>query len=149
MSDIPRKEVDRQRQIVDPVTGDAALVTPGGRFKVDSQELAEITEATATQDLSVAPLDFTTSFDKNLRVGYMSLKLTGTVSQTLTFSIDALAGPAFDTIVRTENLSADTDFFFKTDQPVFLKKGNEIRIQLTNNGTPSVTANIVMSVLTA
>ncbi len=109
------------------------------------EHLATMVEATATQDLSAGPLSFTTSFGTDFRLVGVFFHMTGAVSQTITVTLDALAGAGFDTVIGKKTLSSNTDAQFVPAASLqdFLG-GNEVKIEMTDSGSPAVTVSIIV-----
>ncbi|RLB63802.1 MAG: hypothetical protein DRH08_10585 [Deltaproteobacteria bacterium] len=107
---------------------------------------AKLIEQTASQDLSAGSLDFTTTFDYDFRLVSVLLHLSGLVNnQELVVEVDALGGANYDTVIgrRTLRNNEDVQFAPAAEGQVF-KKGNEIRVTLENNGSPSITAYLTV-----
>jgi hypothetical protein len=105
-------------------------------------ELKKLLERNQSQDLSLAAFDTTTAFNTAWEfLGFIAHVTGGTISQTWTITIDAAAGAAFDTIIHQSTPAAITDFQFLPDAPIILRPGDEIRVQVTNTGTPARTVN--------
>lgn len=105
---------------------------------------ARIFEHTASQDLSAGSLDSTTSFTTDVRLSHVMIHLTGTVSQRIKIFIDSANGASFDTTIISTGVASGTDFFYQSDNDLYLENGNELRVTMTNIGTPAVTANLTV-----
>lgn len=118
-----------------------------------SRRVEKPTEITFTQDLSSAPLSFTTSIGTDFILNYIGFVLRDTATnlvssslQTLIYSKDAVAGANFDMEFLKRKQLFDHFFFVPVEQISF-KTGNEIKIDLTNIGTPSITVRGIVSII--
>lgn len=116
---------------------------PDNDFSTESYE--RITEYTASQDLSLGPLNFTTSFSDDVKINYITFKKSASTTQDAKVAIDALAGANYDTEILNETLTGANGLFFQPDERFVLKAGNNLKIEMTNTGTPSVTVYVVVS----
>lgn len=107
---------------------------------------ARIFEHAATQDLNLAALDTTSAFATDTKLNFVTIHADGPITQDIIITIDSLNGTAFDTIIWEEKLSSETDFIYQPDLNLFLKKGSEIRVQVTNTATPNRTVGVVIGV---
>ena len=98
-----------------------------------------IVKENTSQDLSVGPLDYTTSFNWDFVLVKATMHFTGTVSQDITMSTDSAAGSNYDTVVIAEKTSASTDYIFPPVSEGVVKRGDEIRFQVANVSSPAVT----------
>ena len=64
----------------------------------------------------------------------LHLSAAPTTSETLTISLDAFDGPAYDTVLYSVNPATErlTDLLFQPDQPLLFKAGDQIAIAFTN-----------------
>ena len=106
---------------------------------------ATIFEQTTSQNLAIGALSFTTSFGTDIRLGYITFHFSSSVTQTVTVTIDALAGATFDTVIDEVKLNTESDYILQLPD-LLLKKGNELRIQCTNTATPASIVYVVASV---
>ncbi len=106
-----------------------------------------IVKENTSQDLSVGPLDFTTSFDWDHVMVKATMHFTGAVTQDITMTTDSAAGSNYDTVVIDEKTSAATDYIFPPVSEGVVKRGDEIRFQVTNTGTPAVTVYLEITVV--
>ena len=108
----------------------------------------QISEATTTQDLSAGALSFTTSFGTDFRLVSVLIHGDAAFSQTITMTVDALAGANYDTVIGQETTSSvqDVQFVPAASEQLF-KDGSELKIDVTNTGTPAV--NLYVTVVVA
>jgi len=52
----------------------------------------------------------------------------------LTFTIDAIAGAAYDTVLLTQDMTAVTDLYWQPDRPIELDSGDKIVVAWANAG---------------
>lgn len=110
----------------------------------------EVLSHSATQNLNLAPLDTKTNFRKNWKLSFVMFHVVGgTISQTVTISIVPVEGPSFEAVIFRQNTGPTTDFFFEPDSDLILSAGDEIRLQVTNTGTPSRTVNALIKEVAA
>ena len=104
-----------------------------------------IFESTTTQDLSAGALDFTTTLGTDFRLVSIFIHSTIAISQTMTVTVDALAGVGFDTVIGKKTFISKSDIQFV---PAAVNQdfadGNEIRVQMTNSGTPAATVSVTV-----
>jgi len=93
---------------------------------------------TSSQDLSAGPFDYTTALDTDFK--FLSVTISGSqaFSQDVTVSLDAGAGSDYDSVLGKKTVTDKTDVNFSCCDCKF-KAGDEIRIQVTNTGTPATT----------
>lgn len=91
-------------------------------------------DLTASQDLSAAALSYTTTYSKGFTDLEILIKFSGTVTETVTVTLDSVNGANYDTVLRSKSLYAENSFVYKTD--MHFAKGDKIKVQCTNaNGT--------------
>lgn len=65
----------------------------------------------------------------------LSLHLSAAgASGTLTVSLDAAAGAAYDTVILTQDMTLVTDLYFQPEQQINLKPNDGIKISWANTG---------------
>ena len=103
--------------------------------------------ATTTQVLSAGPLNFTTSFSTDFRLMVIFLAFSAALetAQTLKVIFDSKNGSGYDVKLLNSALSTGiTDTFYQPAQDLILEDGDEIKVTLTNTGTPSITAHLTI-----
>ncbi|RLF26645.1 MAG: hypothetical protein DRN05_06735 [Thermoplasmata archaeon] len=93
-----------------------------------------------SQNLNSAALSLTTAFNKDWQFTEVRIHFSGAVTQTVTISVDDGSGSNYDTVLKTEDLSGETDFTWIPGEKVLLKEGDEIKVACTNSGSPAVIA---------
>ena len=86
---------------------------------------------TASQLLSSAALSDTYEMLKDGFFFWAGLKADGNITETVTVEFDSLDGATYDIILKTQNLSSATDFAYIPGAPIFLRKGDKIKITCT------------------
>lgn len=112
----------------------------------DKSILKTVFESTATQDLSSAALDVTTSIAFDTQLSMVTIKASVNITETVTISIDQNAGANFDVILASEKFKNQQDMVYIPDGDVYLKKGTEIRVQCTNANTTGTVYVVVTQV---
>ncbi len=90
----------------------------------------DVTTATGTGNISK-----TTALAKAFRLVRATGHFNAATSAPVVISLDANAGAAYDTVIRTIVMSANTDFYFTPEpgQDIYAK-GDEIKAAWTNDG---------------
>ena len=94
-----------------------------------------------SQDLSSAPLSFTTTYSKGFTNLQILINFSVNVTETITITLDSVAGPNYDTILRKKTLSGEGSFTYETNKN--FAAGDKIKIQCTNANTTGIAYDIV------
>ena len=129
-----------------PISRNQNINTPANPIFVREGNTDNISEITFSQDLSIAPLAFTTILAAPFILNYVSLIVPTGSLQTFIIGLDAIAGSAFDTELMKRKQAYDF-FFFEPPKDTRYKSGNEITVALTNIGTPAIIVSGVISVI--
>ena len=103
-------------------------------------------DATTYQDLSAGELSYTTSFAQKFKLEGVYIKFSQAVSEAITITLDAAAGTAYDTVLRSRTLSSETNFVFMPEGEANYQAGDNIKVHITNaNGVGIAYATIKTS----
>lgn len=109
-------------------------------------------DATASQDLSVAALSYTTSFGRKFKLEQVIFKFVNSsnvrvpVTETITITLDAAQGVAFDVQLHRRTLVGQTDYVWRPQGEVNLQSGDKLKAECTNaNGLGIAKVNIKSS----
>jgi len=91
-----------------------------------------------SQDLSAAPLSYTTSIGRKFKLSSIHFKADAAITETITISKDAKGGADYDTVLRSISLSAQQNYVFRPDGDEDFQSGDELKIQCTNANPPGV-----------
>ena len=126
------------------VSTDGAL----SAFRTVSGEGVNTTSiAVADVDLSLGALSFTTSQTENFKINYINFNFSSAVSQTIT--ITKTTGIANkDEILEIQTLISNTSARFVSiaNTVINVDNGEQLKIQVSNSGTPAVTCYTTLSV---
>lgn len=98
-----------------------------------------------SQDLSLAALDTTTSFSTETRLSSVMIHSSASISQDITITVDNISGSNYDTVIQSDRISSGTDYIYQPTSRLYLQDGSEIRVQVTNSGTPSATVYVTVT----
>lgn len=103
-------------------------------------------DKTASQDLSLGALSYTTSFNRKFKLEQIMFHFSQAVTETITITVDSALGSAYDTVLQSVSLIAETDFVYRPQGEANFQAGDEIKIQCTNaNTTGTASAQIKTS----
>ena len=94
-------------------------------------------ELTDSQDLSAGAFDYTTALNTDFALRNITFHATAEFTQEITVTLDSRSGVNYDTIIAKKTTSSNVDVVLSCCMDY--KKGDEIRIQVANSGTPSTT----------
>lgn len=83
-------------------------------------------DESGSQDLSAGALSVTTTFSRKFKLEGIYIHFSVAVTETITITLDALAGTAYDTRLRRRSLSSEQDFVYKPEGELNLQDGDEI-----------------------
>lgn len=102
---------------------------------------------TTSQDLSVAPLSYTTILTRKFRIKSISFRFSVAITEDITITRDSNIGPNYDIPLRRKSLVSEQDYLFVPEegQAVF-NIGDNVKIECTNaNVTGIAYAEIKLS----
>lgn len=85
-----------------------------------------------SQDLSAAPLSYTTSIKKPCKVEQILFSTSVAITETITITIDSATGANYDVTLRSIGLSSESSYIFRPEGQMNLQVGDELKIQCTN-----------------
>jgi len=90
-------------------------------------------DITTSQDLSAAPLSFTTSIARKFKLEKIIFHFSQAITETITITHDSKQGVNYDNVLRVKSLVAETDFVFipELEGGDYLD-GDEIKIECTD-----------------
>ena len=95
-----------------------------------------------SQDLSVAPMSFTTTETENFKVDYIYLSFSTPVTETVTVT---RTDPTLDEILETSSLISASTLRLAHDQTVLIDvdNGQQLKIECTNTGSTGTVTTIL------
>ena len=87
---------------------------------------------TASQDLSLEPLDYTTAINRRFKLESISIQFNVAVTETITITRDSGRGAAYDVVLASADMVANQSYVFRPQGEENQFNGDEIRIQCTN-----------------
>lgn len=92
---------------------------------------------TTSQNLASGALSYTTAFPagRTFKVDEVTLKASTGITETVTITRDSATGSNYDVVLVSETLSSATSFVFRPSGECTFFKGDQLKIQCTNNGT--------------
>jgi hypothetical protein len=90
-------------------------------------------DITTSQNLSLAPLSYTTSIGRKFRLEKIIFHASAGITETITITHISKQGANYNTVIRSANLINQTDFEFTPDGENNFLDGDNIKIQCTNN----------------
>jgi hypothetical protein len=86
-----------------------------------------------SQDLSLAALNYTTTFVKAFRLDLINFSSTIPITEIITITIDSVRGPSYDSVLSRETtLSDESSYVFVPPGDIKLYDGDKLKIQCTN-----------------
>jgi len=83
----------------------------------------------------IAAIAYALTFTAEALVREVRLHLSGAAGvETLTLSIDAGAGAAYDAVLDTKAMNGLTDYYYRPDVPMHFVTGDALKLTLTNAG---------------
>lgn len=98
---------------------------------------------TGSQDLSSAKLEITTSFGKKWQLCGVYIHFDAACSEDVSIKRDSENGSDYDTVIKSETLSAATDFAFRPSNEEIFEAGDELNVQVSTGGTANAYLEIV------
>lgn len=103
-------------------------------------------DQTFSQDLSQGALNFTTTFNnKPFHLDQITFKFDEAVSETVTITLNAAKGSAYDTVLQEVVLVSETDFVYRPQGQANFAAGDEITIACTQVGSSGTVSGVVKS----
>jgi hypothetical protein len=102
-------------------------------------------DLTTSQNLALAPLDYTFDFGQKRKVEQIMFKASQAISETITITLDSAHGANYDVILQEVVLVAESSFIWRPQGECNLHKEDKIRIQCTNANGLGVIYCIVKS----
>ena len=95
---------------------------------------SRIKYGSTSQSLAAAVLDYTYNNASSAQVLWVSIKASGAITETVTITLDSELGTNYDTVLKTQSLTAATSFFWMPEGDLILAPNDGIRVQCTNGG---------------
>lgn len=106
-------------------------------------------DKTASQNLALAALSYTTDYERRTKVEAVHIHASVAITETITITLDSKNGANYDVPLAKVDLISEQDFVWRPNAPLNLQAGDEIKVQCTNaNTTGTVYATIKGSELT-
>ena len=107
-------------------------------FKEVSFPGLDVTPATGTGNIATS-----TTLNKAFRLDHISCHFSTGTNNSMTITLNANDGAAYDTVLRTITTSTTTDIYWEPDKETILEKGDEINVAWTNDAAYSYGLRIV------
>ena len=91
-----------------------------------------------TQDLSVAALNYTTTFSQAFKLGIITFHASTNLTETITITLDSFKGAIYDTVLRVKDLNGESDHTYVPDEYTLLHPGDKLKIECTNANNTGV-----------
>lgn len=97
-------------------------------------------------NINAGAMSLTSTFGKDVRINFLSLKQNGGYNNTVTLLLASQYGAAFEHTLSTFTVNATTTgFFYQPAQPLVLLTGTEVRLTAPQGGNASTRFSIVLS----
>lgn len=132
-----------------PVKVDAAgrLIVNLDQKGIDLQVAGttNIVRQSSSQLLGSGDLNFTTTFNRPVRITQVLFTASASVTQTLKTTFNSAQGAVYDTVLDSVSLSSATDdAYIPNSRGILLAIGDEITVTCTNTGSPAVTVYVTV-----
>ena len=110
-----------------------------------------VTYCTGEQDLSAASLTLncTSPAGKNTRLAFVTVHASGATTETIDVTLDYKLTDNYDTLLKTKDWSANTDYLWEPEGNIILRVNDIIKLTVTNNNTSNtVYATIALEEVT-
>jgi len=106
---------------------------------------SKILRQTTSQDLSIGPLNFTTSFIENVKINSVLMHFSADPKNNdVEVSFGSKDGSNFDTLLRFVNVNGKSDVFLDFFGNFLLEEGDEIIVTCSNTTLPSSTVFVTV-----
>jgi hypothetical protein len=117
------------------------LVTYSGSSDLASAALSLTTNVAATGRVASG---FTSAVAERRKLDHVTLHASVAISETVTLTLNSRQGSAYDIVLDTSALGAESDYQYVPLSPVYLGPGDNLTLACTNaNTTGTVSAAIV------
>lgn len=110
---------------------------------------ASYSECTATSNLASAALDKTCDFQQKegdeygqfpaeVKLSQVLINASTAITEDITVTFDSANGANYDVVLDETSLSSNSEYVFRPSGDVVLRKGDKIRVQVTNGNTTGV-----------
>lgn len=96
-----------------------------------------------TQNLTSAPLNSTVTYSSKARVLDVFVHADAGITETVTLTFVSKTNSTYSTVLDSQALSNNTNYFYQPDGDLVLEAGDGLQIQCTN---ATATANIYVTV---
>ena len=100
-------------------------------------------DKSASQDLSVAALSYTTDYGRRFKLESVYLKASVAITETITVTLDSALGADYDVVLQTYDMVAETSFVWRPQGELNLQLGDEIKVQCTAANVTGVVKVVV------
>ena len=107
-----------------------------------------VVKETTSQDLSAAPLAYTTTHEGASRVLQVLLHASTAITETVTLTFNSGDGANYDTVISTSDLVAATDYVFRPEGDCVLGTTDTLSLACTDaNDTGTVYVTVLLEAL--
>ena len=99
---------------------------------------------TSSQDLSAAPLAYTTNFAADTEVLQVLVHAASAITQTIKVTFDSTTGATYDTVLDSTDVTAATDYYWTPDSKFVIASGDEILVSCTDTASPAITVYVTV-----
>ena len=110
---------------------------------------AMIKYCTGTADLSAASLTLTCPSTRSTRLAFVTVHADAATTETITVTLDYKLSTTSDTLLKTTDWSANTDFLWEPEGNIILRENDAITVTVTDgSGANNVYATIALEEIT-
>lgn len=96
-------------------------------------------DITFSQDLSSAPLSYTTTVGRKFKLEEIIFRASQAITETITITRVSAQGSAYNTVLRTMELTAERDYVYRPTGEANFLEDDEIKVECTNaNGVGTI-----------
>ncbi len=89
-------------------------------------------DKTASQDLSLGALSYTTDFGRRFKLNMVALKATTGITETVTITLSSGQGTTYNVVLASYNLEGESSYVWRPEGDLILYAGDEIKVECTN-----------------
>jgi hypothetical protein len=100
-------------------------------------------DITSSQDLSLAPLSYTTTINRKFKLAEVALHASVAITETITITRDSKNGSTYDHILRSGDLVGEQDFVFRPEGECNFEVGDELKVTCTNANVTGIVKLVI------
>ena len=104
---------------------------------------------TGTADLSASTLTLSCPSTRSTRLAFVTIHADGATTETIEVTLDYKLTDTYDTLLKSESWTANTDFLWEPEGNIILRENDAIKVTVTNGNTSNnVYATIALEEIT-